>query len=306
MREVEIYINTSSEKATTPKPDTSQPLMVGIVKDDGDKLSIFFNKSLPAGYARKTLLTKLQIDPVTSEVNEFVVATDICTGPDANGTTSVYPIGANVRLTLVGGTPAATIAVELLTAEANVTDVEGKTIYGSKRLIVPVRYSVDTLTSEKISDGVYKLYWVDMLVYNATMVLKDELVYNGETVYKAIVDSTADPSASGDFVAATQEDLICASTIKLTDSNSMLTSITTSMLITRYLKSVCQFNALQAALIKDGYSKELIVADEISFNKEKSLIYLVEGKQYTALLFLLKAFAEYKNLFGNTKLNQPI
>ncbi len=305
MREVEIKINNIYNSSVPAIADSTLKQLVGYITDKGDTLNIVFNKELPARYARKVLLTKLQVNNVTSTVKELSAGhtEDFISQP--NGTEYSYDIGSNINATYIETPVHETIDYTLLTSEANVTDIEGNTVYGRKRLSVPVMSDVEYITQKDISDGIYKLYWMDIPIYDSVVtviVKKGELIYGADKkLYKAVNDSHADPSISVDFLPATQNDFL--NSVVSTQTTS-ITAVVSSLLITRYIKQVCQLKALTTALIYDGYSKALYIADDISYNKELAGIYLNEGNNAAALLMVYKCIASYTNLFGSIKTNQ--
>ena len=196
-----------------------------------------------------------------------------------------------------GGT--SEIVIEIYTYEANLT-----TDYGSKRLSAP--YTIDSnelYRYDKSTDGIYKLFLVDIPVWAATTryYIGDVVIYDGAN-YKCVNDNTGIVPSDEDYWVAADEEAIKEFSYGLT-GNPPINSIISNLMLSHYAKYNIIGEHINKLSFKDSDNEAVYkVINILQGLREKAKFHLLQNQPIEALYQLYNLKIESNRLSEKTEI----
>ena len=313
MKKVEIH--SLEQYYSNWEPTLTTKLLDGTISTDGVTLTVQVNSVVPSGFKRVSVLYYNRLDVSEKSITIYDVEKYEFTSSDTVGSTMKHdyilsPILSNRISSEVVGY--GTVEAQILTSELNPGAIDSDTVYGKRILNFPYIIDYISINKNTRSDGLYRYGLLDIPIYNEYSLPPNFKYWQGSlcygasgTLYKALVDTVEDPDSSEDWVEAVSKDIYTeAALFKDTASNYGLSSMN-NILITKYAKEYCLFNAIEGMWFDADTVTGLSIATRIKYLTELANYFSKSGADINTLLALNELYSTYLAMIESNR-NNPV
>ena len=338
VKEVEIYINTSSVKTGSGFPpypsDPANKVVSAFLTNSGKALTIDVHRKVSGHYIRFVHLwyalldevnnnvdyTLLESQNIISSVGEDVPDGAVLTFMETSSTFDISSVLTIPRAVYQGNTNRE-ITLDLFTYEANITSCDGTALYGKKRLSVPYKATMEPdSTLATSTDGWYPIGVIDYLARdnngsNYEYIEEGDVVfwYDGDglggyptvgqlrtgKLYVALRRNNVNSNSAADWAEATEADALRMSSMPLSPAlGSAAAVFGIDGLITRYIKKYIILDIMKKAAFKRD-RRSVDTLTYIVTLREQAAQYMSEADRVRATQLLSEIGSEYNEYMKN-------